>query len=133
MIHAHEVRERAASFLRRDISLSSFERWLAAESQNMFSDSADEAIRLVAAISLLVSELHDEVIDYKQFRSELLPLINNINESIEVSPDLHVSSVARNVSKAYWIIEPRLPVSIPSPRALPYRSMSHSRWASQPA
>lgn len=79
MIYERDIREQIAAVLKRDVSLSAFERWLNAESFGMFSDkSAEEAIRLVASVNLLIGELHEDVIDDVVFRDELSALLNNI-------------------------------------------------------
>ena len=68
-----------AAVIKRDVSLSAFERWLNSKSFGMFSDnSADEAIRLVASVNLLIGELHEDVIDDAAFMMELSSLLNNI-------------------------------------------------------
>jgi hypothetical protein len=69
------------------VSLAVFEQWLASESWNMFSESAAEAVELVAAINLLISEHHDKVIDDNAFRSELLELLNNVSKSVQFVAD----------------------------------------------
>lgn len=82
MIDEVEVRAQIASLIAQKISLATFERWLASKSWGMFSDgSANEAIRLVAAVNLAVSELHDDVIDVREFRRELLSMLGEIKVS----------------------------------------------------
>jgi hypothetical protein len=75
MIHEQDIRDKIAAVIRRDVSLSAFERWLNSNSFGMFGDSPDASIRLVAAVNLLIAELHDDIIDERTFRSELGELL----------------------------------------------------------
>lgn len=76
MIQERDIRQQLASHIAGKVSLAAFERWLGIQSWNMFNDSPD-AIKLVAAINLLVSELHDGMISSDQFQAESLALLNN--------------------------------------------------------
>ncbi len=70
----------------------------------MFSDSPN-AVDFVASINLLVSELHDEVIDQRVFRLELSSLLNNIviSDQIDV-PQVQDPKLGRlNARSAQWI------------------------------
>jgi len=80
MIQERDIRDKITALLARQVSLSVFEQWLGSESWNMFNDSPN-AVHLVAAVNMLVSELHDDVISSEQFRSELADLLNNIDVS----------------------------------------------------
>ncbi|HEX9781340.1 MAG TPA: hypothetical protein VGA56_01245 [Opitutaceae bacterium] len=92
MIHERDVREKLASVLLGEVSLGAFERWLASERWNMFVDSDDSAIEFVAAVNLLVSEHHDNIISEDEFNSELLALLNNIRVSSRVAASRYLAS-----------------------------------------
>ena len=84
MIQERSIRERIADVVIGKAPLSSFERWLRIESQAMFSEAPAEAVRLVAAVNLLISELHDDVIDDEVFRHDMLALLSTIVVSAPV-------------------------------------------------
>jgi hypothetical protein len=77
----------------------------------MFRDNSDaRAISLVAAINLLISELHDRVIPAAELRSELSSLLNRI-EVIDVAVDVVESANfapfvrSRSASRSPLVIE----------------------------
>ncbi len=90
MIQERDIRDQLAALIRREVSLSAFERWLASESWNMFNEGSLEVIELIAAINLLVSEFHDSVINDKQFSVELLSLLNHVRRVLVFDEDLNV-------------------------------------------
>ena len=81
MIQEREVRERLSALVAHEVSLASFERWLNEVSQEMFSDSDECAMRLVAAASLLISEQHDAIISDSEMRQQLSAILNASAES----------------------------------------------------
>lgn len=74
----------------------------------MFNESEPNEIELVAAINLLVSELHDRVINQQQFHDELSAMLN------ELAPDvIRVKlSQASSANTAAW-----LTIKIGNPKA----------------
>ena len=105
MIHERDIRERVAALLMDKLSLAAFEQWIGAESWGMFSDSSEEAVRLVAQVNLLVSEFHDDVIDDHEFRHLLSRLLNDIVDSIVVEdhPPAMPYVNWRSASPSFWV------------------------------
>lgn len=100
------MREKLASVIRREISAAAFERWLASESWDMFSDSSAEAIDLVSSLHHLLSQRDDAVLDDRAFRAALVNLLNNVSESVLIGSDAIVPcSPDRRLSaaKAFWV------------------------------
>lgn len=84
MIQERDIKDKIAALLEQKVSLSAFEQWLGSESWDMFNESP-EAVPLVAAVNMLVAELHDDVIGSEQFGSELADLVNKnvVSEPID--------------------------------------------------
>jgi hypothetical protein len=76
MIQQQDLREQIASLLNGDVSLAAFERWLGSRSWNMFNEDSPDVVRMIAATNLRVSELHDRIIDDREFLNELRSLLN---------------------------------------------------------
>lgn len=66
------------------MSLSSLERWINSSSQRLVIDREDNGMKLVASLNMLISELHDDIISDRAFRTELARLRGEVRFSITV-------------------------------------------------
>lgn len=91
------VRDDIRALIRGDVSLAAFERSIGLKSQCMFRDGSSEGdIRLIAAANLLISELHDNIINLQEFRDEVAALINAAIEAVPVQRVRIWDSLSRN-------------------------------------
>lgn len=69
--------------------MAAFGEWLSSESWNMFEDSSEDAIRLVAAINIRVDSYEAGMLDAARLRAELSGLLNNVlvSQPFEISAD----------------------------------------------
>jgi hypothetical protein len=99
------IREEIRSLIMGDVSLSAFERSIGSKSWSMFNDgSSPEAIHLIAAANLLISELHDRIVNEREFRHELSSLLNNV--VIEVNDAPLVVRKRSAISFPMWVALP---------------------------
>lgn len=77
MIREYEIRRKLASFLRRELSLDVFEKWLIANSWNAKSDSAKAAFQLAASIELVLFEYSNDHLTEDQLRAKLSAILAN--------------------------------------------------------
>jgi hypothetical protein len=84
MDHERSIRVDISGFLSRRISLAALERRVNASSQEIFHKNDRDAIKLLAAVNLLVSEHHDAIVGEAELRDGLLSLLNNVDATLDV-------------------------------------------------
>jgi hypothetical protein len=82
MITENEIREKLGRYLSKDLSLDSFEDWLAQRSWNMHLDSDPAAQKLASAIELRLAEFSNGHLDESALRDDLRPFVSNYTVKI---------------------------------------------------
>ena len=78
MISAIEIKEKLSLVSMGKLSLDAFEDWFVPNAWNAHKSSSSEAIELVSAIHLLLSERDDRILNEADLRNALVGLLNNV-------------------------------------------------------
>ncbi|HTS08679.1 MAG TPA: hypothetical protein VMP68_24135 [Candidatus Eisenbacteria bacterium] len=84
MIREHEIKEKIAQAINRQISIVDLARWFYSNSWNMHKDSSPSAVALASDVHLLLAERDDFSISDAEFISGLQALNIDDTQLIEV-------------------------------------------------
>jgi hypothetical protein len=119
MSHLLDIRQALSRVLSGELSESAFEQMISSASRRMFRSEYADAIDLIAAIDLRISERYAGLLSQSQLLDEyrwlLSPVtLESVDDSVSVPVLLAKRRVWRSSSSAVIIVKPALP-SVESP------------------